>query len=130
MGQSTDAYIWYALECENENESDLPDSVSAKLRGLIPELSGDDVDSWEYTDRANKLLEPLGCAITSHCSCDYPVYVLAIKDSEVRARRGYPKRLDCLLVGEDWQDKLRRAAELIAWPSKGEPTWLLASMWC
>lgn len=58
------------------------------------------------------------------------MYGLAVTASKVKAHRGYPKQIKILEPSEEWQVTLKRAADLLGWPTDSKkPAWWLASYW-
>lgn len=72
--------------------------------------------------------------IETHCSCDYPMYIVAIKGTAHKAWRGDPKTLDLSdMIRSVNSDDLRRAAafcEEYGICDFEDPKWLLYSLWC
>lgn len=157
MGQSTDAYLFYgicfdegALHDEddeytepqerlkrkllewsgfNEPEPEFPES--ARGRGRTPEWEAWKVlhDAWE----ARKVAATLGVEVDAHCSCDYPMYFLTVKDIFFQAWRGDPKEIPLQELAQrdtsELDARLKQACELMNWPYE-QPKWYIASMWC
>lgn len=107
MGQSTDALLFYGWDYEEGEEPE----------GLP--------DMWERADKE------FGIEISSHCSGDCPMYLVAAK--LIRAWRGDPKRnvlveATATDTGE-MQTRLRNFCAAMGIEYK-EPSWILASDWC
>lgn len=116
MGVSTDAILVYGIPLEKgaigEHENDGPEEGPAWMV-----WSGDPVD---------------GIEIVSHCSGDYPMHIVAIAGSEVRAWRGNPIRLERDLATVEAHDALILAflkRHGLKRKKGATPGWWLASMW-
>jgi hypothetical protein len=142
MGVSTNASIAYGVDLEEElpeviqrwlDEGDDRDTEEwlAHTSGWVP-VPGDDgyylqdangVSSWQYVE------EHCPVELVYHCSDDYPMYIIAVRGSEITASRGYPKVIGSLDVDEV---KLEEATEWMAQhlpDIEWKPEWLLYSMW-
>lgn len=76
--------------------------------------------------------DALPVKIETHCSVEYPMYLLAAY--VLTARRGYPEfpdfaALESQRVAEDWDGKLAAAATTLGWTLDGPPRWILCSDW-
>lgn len=109
MGQSTDALLYYGFDFLSVEEDHTPEE--------------DELDKWYGT-------KTHGCEVDSHCSGDFPVYFVAVKDSRKTAHRGFPKELapNALEIKPEW-DALLRAFCKEAGIEWQEPGWVLASYW-
>jgi hypothetical protein len=122
MGQSTDAILFYGY-CWFDEHGDFTD------------------DDWE-TSKQGK--EEFGVEIGSHCSCDYPMPYIYISESEQRASRGDPERVNTEMVAAPhdvtagWDNQLRAfiAKHQISLDKREYedgpqgPGWFLVSNWC
>ena len=114
MGVSTDAIIAYGVE--------------------LPEDQMDNIDNIVGGEEEEKLNEQ-GLAIVYHCSDEYPMAILAVKDTVIRAWRGSPveiRREDLHRpLGVNWDQRLDDAlVDLdIEMDPDYEPMWLLFSWW-
>lgn len=63
-----------------------------------------------------------------HCSCDYPMYILAAKGQYWNASRGTVVEIDDLTVNQEARMKLKEFCRV--YDIKFTPKWLLASDWC
>ena len=129
--QGIDEYDDWEPEWLNESEG-LAESALNKLRAA----AGFTETDWRadgYFGRRNAIDEQLGVEIESHCSGDYPMYILAAK--KFTAYRGDVKALDAaelvaMVADEDLDGKLARALEVLAFrPVDKRPKWLLVSYW-
>jgi len=123
MGMSTDGILFWGItfeegECPWDNET-----------------FDYDRDEWEryacqrlgFKDKSElyDVEDEVGVTLGIHCSYDYPMYYLAVKDSEQTANRGYP--VDAKFeVGADWQEKMKEFCEALDIPVTN-PRWILAS---
>jgi hypothetical protein len=86
--------------------------------------------NWECDDPAE---EHYGISLTSYCSGDYPMYILATH--EITVYRGDVEHIDMAALTEQarteqWDAKLQRALDVIGiHPTQARPCWLLASYW-
>lgn len=124
MGQSTDAILAYGFI--------LPDDAKEDVDWLDEESP--DYVGFEYeVEKRLKAAGITGVHITSHCSVDYPMYLLAT--STTTAWRGGPKVVDPHAMAAhpeagDWDAKLREGMELLGLTSEmAAPGWILCSDW-
>lgn len=63
-----------------------------------------------------------------HCSCDYPMYILAVKGHTTKASRGYPTPVSNMNVDPNAEIEAQKFCQKygIDW----QPQWWLASDWC
>ena len=115
MGTSTNAYLAWGIDL---GEMELPEYLACAY---------DDWGEWAESE-----LEGSGVSIETHCSYDYPMYVLCV--ASFWASRGCPLELDQKQLGppepcELFDEKLRGACERLGIdPRPGG--WLLFSLWC
>ncbi len=149
MGQSTDAYLFYGFEFHDAESGDdgmWYDDADTVLGGendweheyairkgapkpAVP-YEQDKEAHQNFGTASRKATEASGCTIDSHCSGDYPVYFVCIRESYLSAWRGNPTEVPeghtippvewadllhdfCVTMGIEWRD----------------PKWLLASYW-
>lgn len=119
MGQSTDAYLVYGIQDES-GDNDGSWEISVNGRAV---LASSEVD--------NLLEERFDCGLLSHCSCEYPMWILhpLSEDMKFIAKRGNPTMIEKLPI-PSFKDiaGLQDAAKFLGW--EGEPGWFLASDWC
>lgn len=86
MGVSTDGILAYGLAFDDEG----PDfeALCEHLGGDAEGLSGYDVE-----DLADELLESKGLGLLRHCSGEYPMFIITLRNSYVRATRGNAERI-------------------------------------
>jgi hypothetical protein len=86
-----------------------------------------------YYDRKREAEARLGVEIDTHCSADYPRYVLAAH--VITVYRGSSEAIDfgaltAQAAADDWDGKLAAALALLGLtPAQDRPQWLLASYW-
>lgn len=92
MSTSTDAILVFGVQLAEDAE--------------LPEYDNSiDIDTSSelyrafhgYLDRHKGTIE-----IVSHCSNEYPMYIVGIRTSKLRASRGSPLQVETLAVGPDW----------------------------
>jgi hypothetical protein len=123
MGTSTGAILVFGIELEEEHEP-----------------WGRDQDEWLEKDgreilglqgeKQYEILEQHPVEIIQHCSYEYPMYILAVRETEKRAWRGEPFSIDV----EDLRIPIANTVLLKAFCERHdiewkEPKWLLCSMW-
>jgi hypothetical protein len=122
MGQSTDAIICYGVAISEdfdfpEFDYDAEDSDAEAVRNPLGYM----VDSGD----------PVGdIVLVQHCSDAYPMYIVAIKGTEIRAWRGSPRLFfpQNMVSAPHWDAKLRAFCEKHNIPFS-EPGWILCSNW-
>lgn len=152
MGTSTNAYLMYGY--------DLGDADGWKIQGideyepwepewldegeglhgsaekLLLAAVGFTETDWHadgYFDRKKAAEEQAGVEIESHCSGEYPMYVLSAK--KITAYRGDVKTVDFAalqahVLDADLDGKLARACDVLGLrPVQEQPAWLLCSYW-
>lgn len=146
MGTSPTAVLVYGYDLGGSEEwkingigevGDLPGRpwVLPDLPWLTLDDTGDDGDQF-VTQAAARLDEVLGeghgVELVSHCSVDFPMWILAAH-SEV-AHQGHPERINFNVLADrqremQWASRLRRALEALAITPTGQPSpsWWLAS---
>jgi len=151
MGQSTDAILCWGIVLTEDEGSEIPWEDAAELAGYDDPVDdeylafalcgiakptsdyGDNKDEHkEYWTKKREALAAYGVEVLTHCSYEYPLYMLIVSASEVRASRGYPK--DILKTDLDapeannWQELLNEACEKLGMePQAGG--WRLCSLW-
>lgn len=114
---------WYDPDDEDA------DFIEAATTALLAAVGFTETD-WRadgYHERKKAAEERMGVELDSHCSGEYPMYLLAAK--KTTAARGYPKEVDFTLPDN--------ADERLAWAigvlgldvGDQKPRWLLASYW-
>ncbi|MFD3568477.1 hypothetical protein [Streptomyces sp. NPDC058667] len=158
MGQSTNAMLMYgyhlgsdeggwqirglgeydelpALDWYDPEVEDGLDFQSAAEHKLLADIAGF-TEEWApgldgYWDRHRAAEARVGVKLASHCSGDYPMYVLATK--VITVYRGEVEAIDPardLAVQPDWDDKLRAALDVLGLnPTQETACWFLCSYW-
>lgn len=141
MGTSTDGILCYGfhltdeeddyaeVEWLKEHDGDF-EEFCAHLAGLEQPEHHDYKRDWpEYWKAKREAHAALNVDMVQHCSCDYGMYILAVKDSVHGASRGYPKKLGQKIDAmPGWVTSLRDFCERINIPYK-DPEWILCSYW-
>lgn len=140
MGTSTNAVLAFGFDMGIE-DGDVPESLLDlfeevdqdfdKILILFnnPELTVEEVEEMDYTERKN-LLEQVAFEVDTHCSLEYPMYFLAIRGTVQSAPRGEPSTIS-LHVPENMEGRLKSMREFcdkydIEWKC---PQWHIYSMW-
>ncbi len=148
MGVSTDAIPAFGFDLGDEEDSSLASRFGEPEKGDDEESF--DFDEWiarkagaiypvghsgikspkyeEYWAKRNAAIAACPVEVITHCSYDYPMYFLAIRGSESRARRGYPQRVADSDPSPEMIIAMRSFCDVhgIAWQ---EPAWHIFSMW-
>ncbi len=158
MGQSTDAMLVYGYHLDGSDEWAVEGTGEY---GELPALDWYDPDDetgfqeaaearllasvgfteeWVpgagangYFDRKGAAEEAIGVKFETHCSGDYPMYLLIAKG--VTARRGYVEPIDFAALTAEVQQqdadaKLRTALDVLGLnPTQERAQWLLCSYW-
>ena len=76
--------------------------------------------------------KPLPVKLVNYCSCDYPMYILAVVGTCNSARRGYPEEFNPanLTVTDEQKAELIKFCETYGIAVENEPAWYLSSLWC
>ena len=76
---------------------------------------------------------PIPFELVWHCGYDYPMFILAIKGTYIRASRGYIEELDLLelvsVVTDEKVSQLKQFCEKHGIKISREPKWYLSSMY-
>lgn len=153
MGNSADAYLTYGFDLGGGDNDWLIEEADEDGEWR-PTWLGDDGDyresvevallaaegftetDWRadgYFDRKRVALAKVGVELESHCSGDYPVWMLVAH--QVTAHWGDAKGIDFADLERqraegEWDAKLRRACDVLGiTPKQSEPGWMLASYW-
>lgn len=155
MGQSTDATIFYGILLDTDgcecifNELEDIDERYGNSQGWVENNGGyfdkagmyADFDNEQIREKArrvykdnrdalNKITEKCQVSIGQHCSGDYPMHYVEIKQSVKRARRGYPMKIVTADVQEKkiWDTQLNDYCKAMGLKYK-KPSWCLVSYW-
>lgn len=145
MGQSTDALLmfginlgegeeieWPAALVDGDEDSSYPDleGYLAGKAGLVrPEGADYKAPEWAAYWAAKRTAEE-ACPVdlVSHCSGDYPMWILAVRRTVQRASRGYPITPVVDQIDHGEVQALRAFCDETGLPWS-EPRWLLCSDW-
>lgn len=118
---------WY----DPESDEDFEEAIERRLLAQIANFTETDWRVDGYHARKNAAKAQLGVKLVSHCSSEYPMWVLAAHSTT--AWRGSPHLFDPAELGTvppAWDDKLRAAlAALGVTPTQERPQWVLCSDW-
>lgn len=110
MGVSTDGILFYGIHF---NEEWAPDN-----------------DDWFWKDPD---LEDLQLDFDRHCSGDYPMFYIAVRESHLTAHRGYPQRITSPDVGikthPGWDERVLEFCKRKNIEPQSECGWWLVSLW-
>lgn len=150
MGQSTNGLIAFGFSFEEDFEfpwgEDDPEDWWAATKGYKPSVElftaeGGYIGGVEPSREATKAYfaekhawqeaNPMPVEIVSHCSGDYPMYILAVPETSLSARRGYPVEFDpaTLTVTPKQIEALAGFCREFCIKTEGDPKWWLASWW-
>jgi hypothetical protein len=153
MGQSTNAILCYGfsvgeeddppswMEVEEEDEFDFDNLVLKHFGGDLSEPREFDEDKYnkdpeirkawaEYWAAKKSVVDGVGVTLVRHCSCDYPLYILAVKVSQKTASRGFPIVFEGDIIHEEeWKNTLETFCLKTGIPMQA-PSWILCSDWC
>lgn len=92
------------------------------------EKHGKEIDNWHQA--IENVREEFPCEIGHHCSSDYSMPYICIKESEIIARRGYPKKITDLATNPNWKEKLEKFVKEIGIDvTDKEAAWWMVSYW-
>jgi hypothetical protein len=145
MGVSTDAILAYGFNLTEEDEGlagvfgvELADGDSFEFEEWLATRAGaiypEDhagIDSPEYraySEARETAIAACPVDVIGHCSYDYTMNFLAIRGTELRARRGYPQAAQLTDVSPEKIAAMKAfcAEHDIEWK---EPAWHIFSMW-
>lgn len=138
MGVSTDGILVFGIDLDEE----LPEQWQEYEDFDFNEMVAEDADVWpwrkdmtedektEYWSTFNKAVNACPVELVTHCSYEYPMYILAVRGFAYNAKRGYPQEItsEDMNVPKDKIDamKLWMEEHELEW---SEPKWLLCSVW-
>lgn len=137
MGTNTDAILFYGFHHPDGEgwEEILGDDWEDKLAeasGVVePTSEFTDVTRQEhmaYWTKKQEICTAEPCEVDDHCSGDYPMQFVCVKESKTKASRGYPEEIKALVESPRWYGELRAFAEKMGIPWQ-EPKWWLVSWW-
>jgi hypothetical protein len=129
MGISSDGLFFYGMCWADEDRpwKEPSDEELAKMKAL---KSYSDENDWEtlYEVRSGKKSEKCPVELGIHCSFEYGMPLLAVKETLVNASRGSPEKAKTVLVKPEWDDQLREFCEImgVKWQ---KPTWWVTSLY-
>lgn len=151
MGVSTDGQLTYGIAFEEETEfpwgeQEIEEWWIETVHGFKPSrqiydadgqyIGGkrppDDVMNAHFAERQDfEKAHPLPVELVTHCSYDYPMYILAPPGAHHSAHRGYPKEIDptVLSVSADQHEALLKFCRDHGIEIPGQPKWYLSSLW-
>jgi hypothetical protein len=139
MSTSTDAILFYGFACDDgdknheilcgtddepedgDDEADPQEASEARWRKAFDLPSLADVEKHQ---------EKYPVVIGHHCTCDYMMYYVAIRKTELTASRGCPEKVRSFRVGLEWDDQLREFCKRMGLRAPKQFGWCLVSMWC
>lgn len=129
-GEIAEGYPYWLNSSENDDESpgdsDFYDFESFVLYHYAPKLTREDP---EYYTKIRKIFEDVGVTLVCHCSSEYPMCIVAAKDSEITAYRGNPKELGSVITSEFAWFRILVDFCIKTGIHFYEPCWILASDW-
>lgn len=129
MGVSTDGILVYGIAFEEEEVPDFLEPFDGDFDDYLGSISGlpQYGEPGHSFDDHRKFRDACPVDVVTHCSYDYPMYIIAVRGTELRNKRGYVAEVESLAVDEE------KFAAFKAWCAdrsiEGEPKWLLCSMW-
>lgn len=125
---------WWLYQQGYEPIKQCYDENGEKIKGI----SEQDVEYFWGERRSFLNNNPMPVEIVQHCSCDYPMYILAIKGTFQDAGRGYPLSFkpEELILPEQFDGENDANYFLKYWADKwgltytGQASWYLSSLWC
>ena len=137
MSQSTDGILAFGFDLGIEDEQPLEHLLGEDFDDLDDFLASEaGIPPWnhdspeDYWNQKNAALAASPVELVSHCSGEYPMYILAVRGTYKNASRGYPEVLtpDYFTVPQEKINAARKWCEdhKVEWQ---EPSWILASMW-
>lgn len=156
MGQSTDAQLCYGIAFDEGTEFPWTDDKYDNdiddwwltIQGFKPTVEiYDEEGNWlngvsrddkavgaYYNERAEfrRTMKPLPVELVTHCSCDYPMHILAVKGTLVTASRGHAEEIDVNMLGVWPRDEaaLLNFCDDYGIEYETGPRWWLSSLWC
>lgn len=125
-----DVDTWWRNKHGFTHSFELYDSEGNYLNGVNP--SKEQISAYYAEERSFDAANPLPVEVVNYCSCDFPMYILAVPSSTKSARRGYPEEFDPakLTVTEQEKADLLKFCEENGLAFVKGPAWFLSSLWC
>jgi len=132
MGQSTDGILVFGIPLEEGVELEFLEEHDRDFEEFVDAQTG---VNWREAGfpAVEEARKAFGITLVRHCSCDYPMYILALTGTETTASRGYPQKIESLRdIPQQQIDKLIAFADSYDLTDSfdGEPGWYLCSDWC
>lgn len=131
MGTSTNGILVFGFEVGDEDQAPSFLDGYEDFEEYLEDISGlpkwgEPGHSW---DEQRSFREQCPVDLVTHCHHDCRMYILAVRGTEHVAHRGFPKEINLA----DLDVSTEKIAALKEWAAKrdlkGEPAWLLCSMW-
>lgn len=126
MGMSTDAILIYGYNLGGAGEWELKSGVDEYGEITLPWVTQEKLDDDGFEQCVADELKKhgiTGVTVESHCSVDYPMYVIGV--NAVRAYRGYPKIITRPTVTPAEAEELSRALHVLGLEPQQETAALL-----
>lgn len=101
MTTSTDAILAYGFDLGEDRPEfldgyeDFEDFIVEQARLIMPETDDYKDPAWKaYWQAKREAVAAYPIELITHCSCEYPMYFLAVRGTEIQASRGTPVRLE------------------------------------
>ena len=139
MGVSSDGILVFGFEIESDEYGDggYPDFLidtngddsTIDFDDFVLEKAGYDGHGCDY-DAKRKVIEACPADLTMHCSYDFPMYILAVRGTEIRASRGHPTKItqEQLSISQERIDAFKKWCVSVGILHQ-EPEWILCSMY-
>lgn len=121
---------WWIYQVHGfKHDIELYDEKGEYLDGKKP--SAEDMEKYYGPKRAFEAAHPLPVELVNYCSGDCAMYILAVPNSTITARRGYPEEFqpERLTVTEQEIKVLTDFCEQHGIEMPSEPKWYLSSLW-
>ena len=129
MGISSDGIFFYGM-CWNDEDKPWKEPTDEELSAMKKIKSYVDENDWEtlYQVRSGIKVEKSPVELDIHCSFEYSMPLLAVKETLVSASRGCPEKVKTVLVKPEWDDQLRDFCKImgIKWQ---QPAWWVTSLY-
>lgn len=127
----SDEHLWkqyYEWEAEHKTGDYSKDhDLMERFKKKHPDWDKAYDEIWDKKKEVDKLCP---VEVVRHCSCDYPMYILAVKNHTTTASRGYPVTLDNESMNVDLEQELRAKDFCEKYNIEWKPQWWLVSDWC
>lgn len=133
MGVSTDGILVFGFEIGEEgDEPDFLAEHNGDFEEFLHSVSG--LPRWGEPGHSfaafREFEKGFPIELVSHCSYEYPMYILAVNGTKKKASRGYPEVIspEELIISDEKIEAFKKFCDDygIEWQ---EPKWLLCSMW-